>query len=72
MKYAPRFSATCPHCECEADQGTFRTHALRQFLDEDTFRLYCPRCDVEWQPDRRELQRVEALLSHPVANRVEL
>ncbi len=66
MKYAPRFSAACPSCHREVDQGTFRVHALRQFLEDQTLRFYCPDCDAEWQPNERELANIEGLLSEPV------
>jgi len=67
MKYAPRFTAVCPSCQQEVDQGTFRMFALQQFLDDGTLRFYCPACNAEWEPNARELANIERLLSEPAA-----
>jgi hypothetical protein len=67
MKYAPRFTALCPRCTRDVDQGTFRFHALQEFLDEGTLRLYCQYCDLEWRPSEQDSARVERLLSRRAA-----
>jgi hypothetical protein len=67
MNYAPRFSAVCPSCLCEVDQGRYRSYALRQFLDEGTLRFYCKECNLEWQPSGQELTCVESLLTRPLS-----
>ena len=66
MRYVPKFTALCPHCRHETDQGTFQRHALREFLNEGTLRFYCSHCDVEWLPNHEELAGVERVLSQPL------
>jgi hypothetical protein len=66
MTYELTFSARCPRCQREIDQGTFRRHALREFLDDGTLRFYCSSCVAEWLPSPRELANAERMLSQPV------
>jgi hypothetical protein len=66
MNYAPRFTAVCPSCHREIDQGRFRSHALRQFLDENALRFHCRECNLEWQPSEQELIHVEYLVKRPL------
>jgi len=69
MKYAPSFTAICPCCHREINQGTFRVHALRQFLEDGTLRFYCRNCNAEWEPNEGELANVERLLTtRPLAH----
>lgn len=62
-----RFTALCPACAREIDQGTFPSDVLREFLHEETLRFYCPHCDAEWRPKQQELSSIEQLLEGPLA-----
>jgi hypothetical protein len=62
-----RFTALCPQCEREIDQGTFPADVLREFLDEQTLRFYCPSCDAEWCPKEQELNSIASLLTPLIA-----
>ena len=61
-----RFTALCPTCHCEVDQGTFPVGSLREFLQEGTLQFYCRHCDVEWWPNEQERKSIEQLLSRPL------
>ena len=62
MDFVRRFSALCPHCHGEADQGTFEREALHEFVLDGSLRFYCADCNTEWQPSEQELAGIQQLL----------
>jgi len=62
MAYEVTFMVMCPTCKREVAQGTFEPEALREFMEDETLRFFCARCNAEWQPGQRELRSVQQLL----------
>jgi len=58
-----KFSAQCPACKNEADQGRREPDEIRRLLRQDSLSFYCGLCDHEWEPSHQELANVELLLS---------
>ena len=56
------FSARCPTCKNEVDQGHREPGVITRLLREDCLSFYCELCDLEWEPSLRELANVEQLL----------
>ena len=57
------FSAQCPTCKNEVNQGHLEPDEIRRLLRQDSLSFYCGLCDHEWDPSHQELANVELLLS---------
>jgi hypothetical protein len=56
------FSAQCPTCKNEINQGPRDPDEMRRLVREDSLSFYCELCDLEWEPNHQELTNVECLL----------
>ena len=61
-RLAPRFSARCPQCRQEVDQGPFIRDSFELSRKEGTLRFYCGACQIEWAPSEEELAVLAVLL----------
>lgn len=55
-----RFNATCPNGHTGV-QTYYKDH-LHQLVDRDRLRLWCTRCDVEWDVTDEEMEALRRLL----------
>jgi hypothetical protein len=60
------FSAQCPTCKNEVDQGPLEPDEIRRLLRQDSLSFYCGLCDHAWTPSSQELANVECLLLNPL------
>jgi len=55
-----RFNATCPNGHT-GSQTFYRDH-LRELLAHDRLRLWCAKCDTDWEATNEELEALRRLL----------
>ena len=54
------FNATCPNGHTEMQR--YYKDRLRELVDRDGLRLWCTKCDAEWDLAHEELEGVRRLL----------